>query len=221
MQSCRIAELAEVLYLMEKRILLFGGTFDPIHHGHLIVARAMAEAGPFEKVTFVPTSQPPHKAGPCASAKHRLRMLQLAIEGSELFDICEVEIGRAGPSYTLDTLTQLRAEYGPSARLHWVIGADMLEDLPSWHRISDVLELAQMVVAARHPWQDRLDKIFSGLTGQLGAIHVNNLRKMVLPTPLIEICSTDIRQRLAAGLSVRYLVPEKVAKYIQEHNLYV
>jgi nicotinate-nucleotide adenylyltransferase len=206
---------------MEKRILLFGGTFDPVHHGHLIVARAIAEAGRFEKVTLVPTSQPPHKGGPIASARHRLRMLQLATEGSEMFDICDAEIGRAGPSYTLDTLKQLRAEHGPAVRLHWVIGADMLEDLPSWHRISEVLELAQMVVAARHPWQDRLDKIFAHLNGQLGPIHVNNLRKMVLQTPMIEISSTAIRQRLSLGLDVRYLVPEKVDRYIQEHRLYL
>ncbi len=207
---------------MEKRILLFGGTFDPIHHGHLIVARAIAEAGGFEAVTFVPTGRPPHKHkhSAYASAEDRLAMLRLAIEGEAIFNICDIEIARGGSSYTLDTLTELRRQYGPSARLHWVIGSDMLEDLPTWHRVEEVLELAQMVVAARQPWQDRLDRIFTDLGKSLSPVLVNNLRKMVLPTPLIDISSTTIRARLREGLSIRYLLPEAVRSYIHEHNLY-
>jgi nicotinate-nucleotide adenylyltransferase len=147
-------------------------------------------------------------------------MLKLAVDGDGLFDICQIELGRTGPSYTLDTLDALRGQMGASARLHWVIGADMLEDLPRWHRAGEVLKQARILIAARPPWQERIDGVLSGLVGAFGEETVRRLRESVVPTPLIDISSTDIRRRVRAGASISDLVPDPVRRYIEQHGLY-
>jgi nicotinate-nucleotide adenylyltransferase len=205
---------------MADELVLFGGTFDPVHHGHLIVARALAEQQGFERITFVPAACPPHKAAAGAPAPDRLEMLRLAIAGEKLFDICELELSRTGPSYTIDTLRELRRGHGPGARLHWVIGQDTLEELPKWRRAEEVLAEADLIVVARPPWDQRLDDVFAFLSGHFSPPEVQSLRESVTPTPLIDISSTEIRRRSAAGQSVRYLVPEAVCRYIEEHRLY-
>ena len=201
-------------------IVLFGGTFDPVHHGHLIVARALAEARGFDSVTFVPASAAPHKQPAGASAEHRLAMLRLATAGDDLFDICRVELDRSGPSYTVETLAALREARGRGAAMHWVIGTDMLADLPSWHRAEEVMKTANILVAARSPWQDRLEGIFEQLGGSFPEEQVRRLREGLVATPQIDISSSDIRRRLAEGRSIRFLVPEAVADYIHRHGLY-
>jgi len=201
-------------------ILLFGGTFDPIHHGHLIVARAVAERLGAARVVLIPASRPPHKPDALASPENRLAMVRLAISGEDLFEASDVEIRRQGPSYTRDTVGQFRAEHGGDAGLLWLIGADMLPDLPSWHCVEEVLDLAQVVIALRPPWDERIERVFAGLTGRLGDGRVARLRQKVVRTPLIDISSTDIRRRAAAGRSVRFLVPGPVADYIARHRLY-
>ena len=114
---------------MRRVLVLFGGSFDPVHHGHLIVARAVAELRGFNRITLVPAAQSPHKRDAHASAEHRLAMLRLAVEDDELFDICDSEVKRSPPSYSIDTVEALRSQHGGDVELHWVIGADMLIDL--------------------------------------------------------------------------------------------
>jgi nicotinate-nucleotide adenylyltransferase len=205
---------------MADDLVLFGGTFDPVHHGHLIVARALAEQRGFARITFVPAARPPHKAAATASPADRLEMLRLAIAGEALFDTCDLELYRTGPSYTIDTLRELRRQHGPATRVRWVIGADMLEDLPKWRSARDVLDEAGLVVIARPPWDQRLDEVFASLSGHISPQQIQSLRDSLAPTPLIEISSTEIRHRVAAGQSIRYLVPEAVARYIEDRKLY-
>jgi len=199
---------------------LFGGTFDPVHHGHLIVARSVAEQLGVDRITLIPAASPPHKPGPSASGEDRLAMLELAIEGEGVFDVCDIELSRSGPSYTLDTLCQLRRRHGGEAALHWVIGADMLADLPTWYRATEVLEAARIVIAARPPWHRKLEEIFAGLAGSLPPEQVERLRASVVQTPLVDISSTEIRRRVGQGRSIRYLLPEAVREYIGRRGLY-
>jgi len=205
---------------MVRQMVLFGGTFDPVHVGHLIVVRSIAEACGFERITFVPAARPPHKGVAATSAADRLAMLRLAIEGEELFDICEDELSREGASYTFDTLAGLRARHGEGVQLHWVVGADMLADLPDWHRAAEVIELARIIVACRPPWHERMDGIVSQLAERFGPEAGRRLEEGIVPTPLLDISSTDIRRRLGEGLSIRFLVPESVRAYIASAHLY-
>jgi len=199
---------------MAQDMCLFGGTFDPVHHGHLIVARAVAEAKGFAHVTLVPANSPPHKPPPRAPAADRLAMLKLAVEGDDLFDLCDLELNRPGPSYTLDTLMALRQRW-QQATLHWVIGADMLGELGQWHRISEVLKLAKLLVA------DRPAKAAPAPHPSLQETRVmRTVPGEFLHTPLIDISSSDIRRRVQQGQSIRYLVPSAVERYIAEHGLY-
>jgi nicotinate-nucleotide adenylyltransferase len=203
--------------MMAQDICLFGGTFDPVHHGHLIVARAVAEAKGFARVTLVPANNPPHKPPPQASAADRIAMLKLAIEGDDLFDLCDLELDRPGPSYTLDTLMALRQRWG-QATLHWVIGADMLGELGQWHRISEVLALANLLVADRPAHVPRA--AHPSLRETVVLRPVPKVPGEVLHTPLVDISSSDIRRRVQQGQSIRYLVPPAVERYIAEHGLY-
>lgn len=205
---------------MTKQIVLFGGTFDPVHFGHLIVARHIAETCGFDRITLVPAAAPPHKSAASAGPEDRLAMLQAAIKGERLFDICEDEMSRKGTSYTFDTLTALRARHGEEADLRWIVGADMLADLPNWYRADDVIAMARIVVACRSPWHERMGTIVSGLADRLGSAAAERLGQAIVPTPLIDISSTAIRQRAARGLSIRYLVPEPVRAYIRSRGLY-
>jgi len=206
---------------MTTEIACFGGTFDPVHHGHLIVARALAEARGLSKVTLIPTGSPPHKPPAAASAGHRLAMLRAATEGEGLFDVSDVESRRPGPSYTIDTVAALREGLAEGTKLSWVIGADMLADLPSWYRVGELLDRVEIVVAVRPPWQERMGSILSDVEGTLGAETAERLRSGIVPTPLIDISSTDIRLRVAQGRSIRFLVPQAVRAYIENSELYL
>ena len=218
---------------MIQRIVLFGGTFNPIHNGHLIVARAVAEYYHFERVTFVPAYVPPHKGEPRtegregqstaryqASAEDRLEMIRLAIADEDLFEVSDVELKRRPPSYTFDTLMQLRQEHGLDVQLHWIIGTDMLEDLPTWHRAREVVEMATIITAARPPYSERLSATMEKLRVRFTAEQISRLAAAAAPTPLIDITSTEIRHRVRAGRSVRYLTPDSVIDYIRKRGLY-
>jgi len=205
---------------MSEKIVFFGGSFDPVHHGHLIVARALAEQRGYARVTFVPAASPPHKPPPEASADDRLAMLRLAIEGEKLFDICQLELNRPGPSYTFETLCQLREQYGGDAELHWLIGADMVEELPSWHRAKDVLAMARIVVAVRPPWHERLEGVLASLREKTFGKQVEDIARSIFAAPLIDISSTDIRRRVRGRLSARFLTPDEVVSYILRRQLY-
>jgi len=206
--------------LMAKRIAVFGGTFDPVHIGHLITARAVAEQRGFERITLVPAASPPHKRGALAAPEHRMAMLRLAVGDDPTFEICELELYRTGPSYTYRTLIELRDRHGPDAELYWIIGADMLASLHTWHRAKEVMDLARILVAARPPWPGKADELLAGLAGPLGPQNVEQLRRSIVETPLIDISSTELRRRIAAGRPVRYFIPEHVITYIDKHGLY-
>jgi len=190
-------------------ILCFGGSFNPIHHGHLICSRAVAEAGGYAKVLLIPSKQPPHKpdAANLAAAEDRLAMCRLAVQGDHRFEVSDLEMKRTGPSYTIDTIRQLRAS-GP---VHWLVGADMLLDLPRWHLYPQLLDEARFVVMARPGWT--ID--WKSLPAELAVLEAN-----VIEAPPVDLSATDIRHRMAAGLPIDYFTPPAVVRYIHDRGLY-
>src|SRR5687768_12070590 len=193
------------------RKLCFGGSFNPIHHGHLFCARAAAEAKGFERVVLVPSALPPHKlqATGLASATDRLEMCRRAVEGDPFFEVSDVEVAREGPSFTIDTARELRARGWE--HVAWLIAADMVSILPKWHRPTDLLREVEFVVMARPGWT--LD--WEALPEPFRA-----LREQVVKTPLVETSATMIRGRVKAGRSIRYLTPDAVCSYVESRGLY-
>jgi nicotinate-nucleotide adenylyltransferase len=191
--------------------LCFGGSFNPIHHGHLICARAVAEGRGYDRIELIPSSQPPHKPHDptLAPPDDRLKMCQLATYQSSLLAINDVEFRLPTPSYTIDTIRELKRQR--SENIHWLIGADMLLYLPKWHRAVDLMAEVEFIIMARPGWS--LDWY------QLPS-EFRRLQKNVVVAPMIDISSTQIRDRVSKGLSVEYLTPEPVCRYIHERGLY-
>jgi nicotinate-nucleotide adenylyltransferase len=186
--------------ISRKNIGLFGGTFDPIHHGHLILARDAMESLGLDGVIFIPAWVSPHKLGrPPVQGEIRCDMLEAAIQGEKGFSFERCEIDREGPSYTIDTVRHLIAR-APDTDFHYLIGGDNVETLGTWHQIEELKHLVRFAVLARN----------GGET--LGGMPVVSRR--------VEISSSEIRKRVAAGHSVRYLLPDKVCKIIERHGLY-
>ena len=203
---------------MPERIALFGGSFNPIHHGHLIVAGAIREQMGLDRVVFVPAARPPHKAAKeLAPSEDRWRMVRLAIEGEPGFGACDRELRRAGPSYTIDTVLAVRQEEGPQTTVYWIVGGDWIPELPSWHRASELVDACRIVTVGRPGWDSAA---FASLRGFLSESQIARLSADVARAPLIEISSTEIRKRVAAGHSIRYLVPESVRGHIESRGLY-
>jgi nicotinate-nucleotide adenylyltransferase len=201
-----------------------GGTFDPIHFGHLILAEQAREAFDLERVLFVTASVPPHKAGAVvSSAEDRFEMVRIAIEGESRFECSRIELDRPGPSYTIDTLRALRANYLADTHVYLLLGADEARDFPLWREPRGIQELATVVVANR-PGIPHLQVPgdIPLLPPTLGEGRGGVFERMAkLEMPGVDICSTDIRRRVAEGRSIRYLVPAGVEEYILEHRLYV
>lgn len=199
------------------RLGIFGGSFNPIHTGHLVVAEQLGDRLQLDQVIFIPNSQPPHKTGAdLAAAEHRYRMVELAIADSPRFEISDVEIRRSGHSYSIDTVQHFRDRY-PGVELYFLIGADTLPELPTWRSVAALIELCQFAVAARPGCElGQLDE----LRQLLPPSKVEEIRRHSVETTLIGISSTDIRRRLREGQSVRYLVPGSVRSYINRHGLY-
>ncbi len=202
----------------DARVLLFGGSFDPVHHGHLIVARHVAEQLAVQGVILIPSQAPPHKTNVAlAAVSHRLEMCRLAVAGDSTFEVSDWEASQPGPNYTLHTVEHFRAALGAGAALHWLLGLDSLHELHTWYRASDLVEACTMVTALRPgsaaPAVDRL-------VGRFSASVARRLVDRVVPGPQIDISSTDIRMRVRAGVSIRYLVPPVVEEYIRNHGLY-
>jgi nicotinate-nucleotide adenylyltransferase len=203
---------------MSEQIGLYGGSFDPIHFGHLISARAIGEQLDLASIVLIPSRQPPHKApGRVSEAAHRLAMTRLAVEGDAFFEVSDIEMHRAGPSYTLDTIVSFRERIGGDAKLFWIIGADSLPELPTWYRVAELVRSVTIVTAVRPGW--RLPDL-DVLAPAVGEASAKELLSNCCLTPPIGISATDIRARIAAGRSVRYLLPEAVMSYIEEHALY-
>ncbi|MDR6225115.1 nicotinate-nucleotide adenylyltransferase [Desmospora profundinema] len=191
---------------------LFGGTFDPIHHGHLIMAEQAREAAGLDEVWFIPAARPPHKSG-CvtASAEHRFFMVQQAVEGVPGFSVSRIELERSGPSYTADTLEVLMHHH-PEREFFFILGSDMVLDLPRWYKIKEILNTVRMIGLTRpgHDWEndDRLPEW---------------IRKRLIPVTggiQVMLSSTDIRERVRTGRSIRFLVPDSVRRHIEENHLY-
>jgi len=208
---------------------VFGGTFDPIHFGHLRLAEEMADALGLNRVLIIPAGQPPHRGAPRTAATHRLDMVRRAIAGNPRFVADAREVQRPQPSYTVDTLTALRAELGDAQPLWLLLGADAFLDLPSWHDWRRLFELANIAVAARpgtqlmqsaaimEPLQGEVSRrLVAGNRSATGPAGSVLLRQM---TPL-DISATTIRDILARRCSARYLLPDAVLDYIHEHQLY-
>lgn len=187
------------------RIGILGGTFNPIHIGHLILADEALSKLKLDRVVFVPSYMPPHKnVDVNIKPQDRLKMVELAIADNPSFEVSNFEIGRKKTSYSIDTLKEFRAKHGADVQLYFITGSDLLKDLFSWKSVNDIFKISKFIVANRpgYPVTDVPKEV-----------------ETVVITP-IEVSSEDIRRRLKAGKSIRYLVPEKVRHYIAERGLY-
>ncbi len=196
------------------RVGILGGTFDPIHIGHLIIAEEVWARLGLDTVLFVPARMSPMKIeNQTADAEHRLAMVQIGITGNPHFAVSLLELEREGPSYTVDTLRQLRAVYGEDTVLHFIMGADSLHSLPAWYRPQEIIQLARIVAVSRPEVVLELSALESALPGISQATDV-------LSSLRLGISSTDIRARVRQGLPVRYQLPDGVEAYIRAHGLY-
>lgn len=191
-----------------RRIGIMGGTFDPIHHGHLVAASEVADRFGLDEVVFVPTGQPWQKADePVSSAEDRYLMTVIATASNPRFQVSRVDIDRGGPTYTVDTLRDLHAEYGPKAQLFFITGADALERILSWKDLDEVLELAHFIGVTRPGFE-------------LSDQHLPADSVSLVQVPAMAISSTDCRARVGRGEPVWYLVPDGVVQYIAKRRLY-
>jgi nicotinate-nucleotide adenylyltransferase len=198
-----------------KRIGILGGTFNPIHLGHLLVAQDALEQMALDRVKFIPSATPPHKtAEVLASERDRLQMIRLAIRGNDRFEVDDIEIRRGGKSYSVDTLVELRRR-DPKADFYFIIGADSLRELHLWREAQRVVRLCTFVTVPRPGFEARpvVDR-------RLDAASRKRLRQHVLRGHPCDIASREIRSRVASGRSIRYLVPDAVTEYIRRQRLY-
>lgn len=199
------------------RLGIFGGSFNPVHYGHLLLAEACREQAGLDEVWFVPNALSPLKQDqPPAPAKHRVEMLQLAIGGHEAFRLSTLELDRGGISYTVDTLAEVAAQQ-PHSDIYFLMGADSLADLPKWREPQRICELALPLVVRRHGSPEPQYHVLASL---LTTERLEKVRQMTVEMPIIELSSSDLRRRAAAGKSLRYRMPRAVEKYIETHELY-
>ena len=210
---------------------ILGGTFDPIHYGHLRLAEELAGTLRLEQVRLVPSGTPPHRSAPDVSAEHRLAMTELAAAGNARFHVDPREVRRTGPGYTFDTLAELRAEAGGTRPIALLVGADAFLEFATWHRWHEIFGLAHIAVAHRpgYPverWAERMPQPLAReysarLMQQPLAVHLSPAGGIVVvPFTALEISATAVRDMLRAGASPRYLLPDQVFNYIQTHRLY-
>lgn len=194
-----------------RRVGVMGGTFDPIHHGHLVAASEAAHRFGLDEVVFVPTGQPWQKAGRQISpAEDRYLMTVIATASNPRFTVSRVDIDRGGPTYTIDTLKDLRVEY-PGAELFFITGADALSSIMSWHDWEQMFSLAEFVGVTRPGYELTEDMLPADIQERVHLVEI----------PAMAISSTDCRARAAEGRPVWYLVPDGVVQYIAKHDLYV
>jgi nicotinate-nucleotide adenylyltransferase len=196
---------------MSRRIGIMGGTFDPIHHGHLVAAEEARWQFRLDQVLFIPTGQPWQKPVGVSPAEDRYLMTVIATASNPAFAVSRLEVDTPGPSYTVDTLRRLRAELPEGTRLLFIGGADLLQQLLTWKEPEQVLELAELIAATRPDFD--VDDVVQKVPGAAGRVH-----RMEIPA--LAISSSDIRARVARGAPIEYLVPEGVARYIEKRALY-
>lgn len=208
---------------------ILGGTFDPVHHGHLRLAEEASDACGFGRVVLIPAALPNLRDAPSTPASHRLRMTRIAASGNPRLEVDDRELKREGMSYTVDTLLELRAEIAPRTSLTIILGADAFLRLPRWHRWLDLFDLAHVLVATRpgydleartlevpalaDEWRRR-----GAHAAALSGLPAGRIAR--LDIPLLDISATDVRARLSRGASVRYLLPDAVVDYIAANHLY-
>jgi len=204
---------------------VLGGTFNPIHIAHLRLAEEMREALSLERVLLVPAGDPPLKRSGIAAANHRLEMVKRASASNPALEVCDLELRRAGPSYSVDTLSELRARR-PDQQLFFLVGADTLRDLESWREPARLFTLAHFAVATRPVHAQPLRELLpAGLArafrdGPRGLVHESGYELRAIPFTALAISASDVRRRVACGASIRYLVPDEVIEYIGKHHLY-
>ena len=195
---------------------VMGGTFDPIHNGHLLMAEEARGRLSLAVVLFVPAGQPWLKLDtPISAAEHRVQMVHLAIADKPYFELATMEVERPGPSYTVDTIAELRGKLGAGNELFFILGWDSLAELPQWHEPSRLIEMCKLVVVPRPGYsRPNLKKLEASIPGL-------SQRVMIMEKPHVDISASAIRQRVANSLSVHHLVPQPVNKYIKQHRLYI
>lgn len=209
------------------RIGVLGGTFDPLHLGHMRAAEVAREAASLDKVVFVPAASPPHKTeGTVAGAHHRTRMVELALRGEAYFELSMIEVERRGPSYTIDTLTEL-SEGQPDASWFFITGTDAFVEIRTWHRWEELLSGYSFVVHERPGCSiERVaGAIPEALRDQVAELPIvrtraNGPRILLLRDTMLDVSSTEIRRAVQRGRTTRFLVPEVVEEYLRDHRLY-
>jgi len=203
---------------LAENIGLFGGTFDPPHLGHLISAQSLAEQLDLARVVFIPSGNPPHKRDQSVSnGQHRVNMLKLAMADNPRFEVSGWELEQNSLTYTIKSVCHFQEAFAGS-RLFWLIGLDNLADLPNWYQFEKLIDMVDIATAYRGGLD--LEKVLSSVRAKLSGSQFDKLRKNIVRTPMIEIAAHEIRGRVKAGLSIRYLVPPAVEEYIRREGLY-
>lgn len=210
---------------MRKCIGIFGGTFDPIHLGHLRSALELKQKLKLDEMRLLPCYIPPHRASPSVDAQQRLKMLQLALAECSELSWDGRELSREKPSYTYDTLSELRAELGPDISLSWCMGMDSFVGLDTWHRWRELLDLAHLVIVTRPGWElpeegpvAELVARYNADCDEIAALSAGKL--VIIQQRLLPISATDIRAQIKAGNSPQFLLPDAVWNYIRAHHFY-
>lgn len=199
-----------------KEICLMGGTFDPIHYGHLVVAEEVRQKFNLDKVIFMPAGRPPHKKGKMISEPHhRVNMTLLATASNPYFEVSTLEVERRGPSYTIDTIQEVKKAYGLE-KVYFITGADAVLEILSWREVEKLLSMTTFIAATR-PGYD-----LHSLEDTLNTLPKDIIKKILpLEVPALSISSSDIRTRVREGRSIKYLLPEPVEAYMQKNRLYL
>lgn len=196
------------------KIGLMGGTFDPLHNGHLVLAEQVRTRFQLDKVIFIPSGNPPHKQS-VASKEHRYNMTKLAIEDNEFFEISRIELDQDHKTYAIDTVRDLKKEFGNNTEVYFITGADAMIDLPTWKDFAELVKLCKFIGSTRPGIED---KELSDKMDSLVRDYQANI--VITQVPALAISSTDIRRRVKYNLSIKYLLPAKTEKYIYDHGLY-
>jgi nicotinate-nucleotide adenylyltransferase len=204
--------------MAKRKIALFGGTFDPIHLGHTTVAAGALDHIGAEKIIFVPAKRSPLKGFlPRASDNHRLNMLSLAIAGERNFQVSDYELKRPAPSYTLETIRKFQADFGGETSIHWLIGADGVDDLAYWYKITELIDACTLTTMYRAGCEPPDFAKFEEIWGRL---RIEKLQQNIIRTPLVDISSTEIRNLIAKNGDFSKMLHPAVADYIRKNGLY-
>lgn len=197
-----------------RRIGVLGGTFDPPHIGHLVIAQEALKHLKLDQVLFAPTHQPPHKPGQkITPINQRLEMVRLAIASESRFVLSRVDVDRPGPTYTVDMLRLLRRQFGENVDLYFIMGMDSLANLLTWHKPAELIKLAKLAVFQRPGFQVNLEELGRQLPGIEQAV-------VFIPAPALEVAASDLQHRVGEGEPIAHLVPDAVAAYIRANGLY-